>query len=246
MDMVCRTDRGLVRERNEDSLLAFPEEGLMLVADGMGGHNAGEVASRLAVETIAAEVLPDLRESARAVGKERLRQAVMTANWVLFQAVDAEPALAGMGTTVVAALVRNHWLHFAHVGDSRLYRFRNGRLAQLTQDHSMVQELLNQGMFASMEEATAAGVPTSVLTRGLGVEEEMEVDVGAVPTKDGDLYLLCTDGLSGLISEETLASAMASVADKGLEQTASFLVEAALAEGGSDNITLILLRIPGN
>lgn len=217
----------------------------MLVADGMGGHNAGEVASRLAVETIAAEVLPDLRGSGRAIGKERLRRAVLTSNRALFRAVENEPELAGMGTTVVVVLVRNHWLHFAHVGDSRLYRFRSGRLVQMTRDHSMLQELLNQGMFASMEEAIAAGVPTSVLTRGLGIEEEMEVDVGALPTKDGDLYLLCTDGLSGLISEEALASAMTSAADIGLEQTADFLVEAALAEGGSDNISLILLQIPG-
>ncbi len=245
MDVVCRTDRGLVREHNEDSLLAFPEEGLMLVADGMGGHNAGEVASRLAVETVAAEVLPDLRGTVRAIGKERLRRAVMAANRALFRAVETEPELAGMGTTIVAVLVRDHWLHFAHVGDSRLYRFRGGRLVQMTQDHSMLQELLNQGMFASVEEATEAGVPTSVLTRGLGIEEGMEVDVGALPTKDGDLYLLCTDGLSGLISEEALASAMTSAADTGLERTADLLVEAALAEGGSDNISLILLQIPG-
>jgi protein phosphatase len=236
VEMVSRTNTGLVREINEDSLAIFPEQGLALLADGMGGHNAGEVASRLTLETITEQLV-----AASPAANGRLVQAVEAANGNLLDTVSRQPELEGMATTVVLAQLSGDRLIHAHVGDSRLYLLRGSRIEQLTSDHSMVQEMINQGVFGSMEEALSAGVPPSVLTRGLGIEGQVAVDVGETVVEAGDVFLLCSDGLSGMVSDQDILAAMDS-ANGDLDQAADRLVELALENGGVDNISLILMR----
>ncbi len=239
-EMVSRTDKGLVRATNEDSLALFPERGLALLADGMGGYNAGEVASQIALETIAEQLTAEAP-----VEKGQVAHSVRAANDALFETVSQRPELEGMATTVVLALLSGKRLIHAHVGDSRLYRFRGSQLQQLTSDHSMAQEMVDQGLFASMDEAIEAGVPISVLTRGLGIENEVLVDVDETAVEEGDVFLLCSDGLSGMVSHDAISAAIDS-ADGNLVQAADRLVELALESGGSDNVSLILMRQSDN
>ncbi len=241
MEMVARTDKGRVREQNEDSLALFPEQGLALLADGMGGHNAGEVASRLALDTVASELL-SMFEGTDGVDKDEIDQALQSANMALFDAVKDAPELTGMGTTMVLALLTGRRLLFAHVGDSRLYRYRDEVLAQLTVDHSMIQELISQGMFVSPQEAAEAGVPSSILTRGLGIDEgHVAADISETEVREDDLFLLCSDGLSDMVADQAMLSVLES-GDMDLPVVADHLLDLALEEGGIDNISLILMR----
>ncbi len=240
-EIVSRTDVGLKREHNEDRLAAYPEVGLVLLADGMGGYNAGEIASQLVIDTIAAQLLPILGGREGSIGSEELALAVKLSNLAIFDAVEQNADLRGMGTTIVLAVFQERQAVFAHVGDSRLYRYRDGTLLQLTSDHSMLQELLDQGMFATEDEAIDAGVPSSVLTRGLGVESEVEVDIGMEEMREGDIFLLCSDGLSGMIPDEAICSVLSSLTGD-LPAVADLLIKLALENGGKDNVSLILAR----
>ncbi len=241
MEIVSRTDVGLKRNHNEDRLAVFPDRGLVLLADGMGGYNAGEVASQLVIDTVAAELLPMLEKMDGSIGKKEIVSAIEVSNLAIFNAVEQNAELNGMGTTIVLAIFQGQLASFAHVGDSRLYRMREGKFEQLTSDHSMLQELLDRGMFKTEEEAMDAGVPSSVLTRGLGVEYDIEVDFREEDLKDGDIYLLCSDGLSGMIPDEAIQSVLQSLPDD-LPGAADLLTKLALENGGKDNISLILAR----
>ena len=241
LEIVSRTDVGLKRKHNEDRLAVFPKTGLVVLADGMGGYNAGEIASQLVIDAIAAELVPLLSADAGSVGPDEVVSAVKKSNLAIFEAVKQNAELNGMGTTLVLALFHGQHAVFAHVGDSRLYRFRAGEFELLTSDHSMLQELLDQGMFASEEEAIDAGVPSSVLTRGLGVELDVEVDIREEVIKDGDIFLLCSDGLSGMIPDEAIHSVLGSLPDD-LPGVADLLIKLALENGGKDNVSLILAR----
>lgn len=242
LELACRSHVGLVRENNEDSYTADEDYGLFVVADGMGGHCSGEIASRIAVEMAAEELgqvqhedLADELDSLMLVGR-----AVERANQAIFSEVDRHPEQSGMGTTVVAALFRDDRIYFAHVGDSRLYRFRNGHLHRLTRDHSLVQHLLDEGLFRDRAEAREAGVGDNVLTRCLGQDPNVEVDVGDADLKAGDIFLCCTDGLTGMVSDARIAALLS--ADEPLETSAARLEAAALAGGGTDNVSLVLAR----
>lgn len=229
---------GRVREINEDAVSTLPEQGVVILADGMGGYNAGEVASRLAADTIGDHLrraLPHVN------GASVLAPAVAAANRALLRAVEQAPDLQGMATTVVAGLFRDGRLDYAHVGDSRIYRFRDGRLQQLTRDHSMIQELVDQGLFDSVEEARAAGVKNNVLMRGLGIEPEVEVDEGTVPAQADDLFLFCSDGLSNMVGDDEMQETLARLAGD-LEQAGAELQRRALEHGGLDNVSLVLAR----
>lgn len=224
-------------------MVAMAERGLVAVADGMGGHRAGEVASRLAIDTLVQELLPaqvsdrgDEMESLMRIG-----QAVEAANQAIQDEVRRQPDLHGMGTTLVVAIFRQGRIFFAHVGDSRLYRLRDGKLECLTRDHSLIQRVLDQGDFANRAEARRAGIRDSILTRSLGINPEVDVDVGDAPLRAGDLFLLCSDGLNGQLRDGTLRNILLAV-EQDLEAAAERLQEAALATGGRDNITLILAR----
>jgi len=240
MEIVSRTHTGRVRKHNEDSVAVLPEHGVAVVADGMGGYNAGEIASRLVVERVAKEIVRRQMIGA-VIDKEATQEAILASNHAIFDAIAENPSYGGMGTTVVVALFFDDRIIYGHIGDSRLYRISDGEIVQMTSDHSMVQELVNQGMFFSVEEARRAGVPTNVLTRGLGVEIEVHPDIAESTLAPNDVYLLCSDGLTNMVSDDIIIAVVVA-ADGDLEAAADRLLERALAEGGIDNITLVLAR----
>ncbi len=234
------TDKGRVREINEDSVAVFENHGLVILADGMGGYNAGEVASQLAVESITANLLLLCGQDARVPPAVTITAAVVEANESILSSMQTEPAYVGMATTVVMGLFCDSRVHYGHVGDSRLYRLRQGALEQLTRDHSMIQALVDEGMFDSLQEALDAGVKGNVLMRGLGIHEAVEVDVGVADVQPDDLYLFCSDGLSNMVSHQAMLNILMA-ADGKLEEAAERLLETALDNGGLDNVSLVLV-----
>lgn len=243
IQVAIRSDVGRVRRQNEDSINCAPEHGVLVLADGMGGHRAGEIASRLAVDVAANALVPAQQEDAADDVESQLRlgQAVESANKAIIEAARRNDALRGMGTTLVAAIFRNHRVFYAHVGDSRFYRVRAGRIRALTRDHSLVQELVDSGLFINRSEAKAAGVGANVLTRSLGMSGEVDVDMGDALLQEGDIYLACSDGLTGMLSDHQMAR-MLRYPDGDLEGMADDLLQAALDAGGNDNVSLILAR----
>jgi protein phosphatase len=243
LELAFRSDTGHVRSSNQDRVAVDATHGALVLADGMGGHRAGEVASRIAADRALAELRVAQAESVAdtMAGLLRIGQAVEAANQALLDTCAARPELNGMGTTMVVAAFRDHRLFYAHVGDSRLYRIRFGRMRRLTHDHSLIQRMVDEGVFLNRTEARQAGVPDNVLTRGLGLQHHAEVDVGDALLESGDTYLVCSDGLHGLISDNDIARILR---DPGgdLEAQAQQLLDAALAAGGVDNISLILAR----
>lgn len=242
-----RSDKGRVREANEDSVAEASELGLVVLADGMGGHNAGEVASAMAVNTILDSVRAGwpYRSELDNAGQTRpeaelLRKSVEVAHAAIREKADSQPQYQGMGTTVVACLLHDENAIIAHVGDSRLYRLRNDSLKQVTQDHSLVEDLIAKG-FYSREEARQ-NVRRNILTRALGSGDTVQVDVRSEPAQTGDIYLLCSDGLTEMVSDEeirlTLLKFSASL-DKAAEQ----LITLANQHGGKDNVSVALVRV---
>ena len=229
------TDPGLCRERNEDAVAWSTEERWALVADGMGGHQAGEVASDLVVET--ARELLDGR-SAHDI-KRLLRRAVVEANRRIHSEAAADAHRRGMGATVVLVRFTPRRLVVAHVGDSRLYRLRDGHLVQLTRDHSLVQELVDGGML-SAEEALHSP-HRNVITRAVGHRSTIDVDVASHVSRPGDRVLLCSDGLTDLVQDERLATCLRSAAPP--ERIAHALTELAKQAGGKDNIAALVADI---
>lgn len=229
------TDPGRVRQNNEDTLFVRDDPGFFAVADGMGGHAAGEVASRMAVDMLATR----LDEAGGAPAADELVRAFEEANHAILERAAAEPLKRGMGTTltVLATTVEGEAL-IAHVGDSRLYRFRDGLLEQLTRDHTWVQEHVDAGVLSA---ENARHHPfSSVLTRVLGTTASATPDVQQTVVKPDDLYLLCSDGLSGMVDDPEIEEILAE--RSSLEHKGSKLVAAANRNGGLDNITLILAR----
>ncbi len=233
VEHVALTDTGRQRRGNEDSYFEAPP--LFAVADGMGGAQAGEVASHLAVECLG-QGLGD-----GASTEERLARVAHAANARIYELSRRDRERAGMGTTLTAVRVDDDDLAVAHVGDSRLYRVRHGELERLTRDHTLVQALIDQG---KLDEASAAVHPQrSVITRALGPEPAVEVDTQSVRLRDGDMFLLCSDGLTGMVDEETLGRIV--TGSEGLREAGERLIDAANAAGGRDNITVVLFRVEG-
>lgn len=226
-----KTDTGRQRRANEDALYARAP--VFVVADGMGGAQAGEVASRLAVEAFEGG-LPDGGSA-----EERLADVARAANQRIHGLAAEDAARTGMGTTLTAADVGADGVSFAHVGDSRAYRLRDGALDQLTNDHSLVGELVRRGKLTAEE--AEEHPQKSVITRALGVESRVDVDTFTVPARDGDVYLLCSDGLTSMVGEARLAEILRTAPD--LAAAGQALVDEANAEGGRDNITVILFRL---
>ena len=246
LELAWRTDQGRVRQRNEDAVAVRPELGLVIVADGVGGATAGHVASHLAAETIAERF--SRRASASATAEKArlyLQAAVEEANITLLCHAKEHPDCAGMGTTVVVGVLGWDWLAFVHVGDSRLYRLRDAEFVQLSRDHSFIQEVIDQGFFNSREDARRYGIGDNILTRALGSIPNVAVASDVIALESGDLFLFCTDGLSGLVPDELLTRILSSLdaSDGALESAADTLVQLANERGGHDNITLALLRI---
>lgn len=237
VQMSGHTDAGQVRDSNEDAILWNAASGWAVLADGMGGHMAGEVASRLAVETLET-YLGAMSKDGKGGELERLREAVLEANRQIHEQAADDVRCHNMGTTIVAALFHDAILTCAHVGDSRLYRFSDGKLEQLSHDHSLVQELVDEGMMSSEEAAESSH--KNVITRALGLEATVAADVLQTPVRTGELYLLCSDGLSDKISDEELAGLLQG---KNLDDMVRELVAEANRRGGEDNISVILAQI---
>jgi serine/threonine protein phosphatase PrpC len=250
--MTALTDVGLVRELNEDNFKLVPDKNLAIVCDGMGGHAAGEVASQLAVDTIAEVVShPELdlpAPSSFKAGKDfieegaQLVNAIRLANRRIYLESSRNSEVRGMGTTVVAALFDETYVVVCHVGDSRVYRFRNENLEQLTVDHSWVNELINSKQLT--EEESKNFISKNVITRALGTREDVKVDIRQDRIAEGDIYLLCSDGLCGFVSDGDILKSLARK-DASLDQIAGELIERANAAGGEDNITVSLVKVAG-
>jgi protein phosphatase len=230
-DTVCKTDTGRQRRDNEDS--AYVRAPLFVVADGMGGAQAGEVASALAVE----EFQRPLADAG--TPEQRLADRVQSANRRIYETAQSAHEQAGMGTTLTAAYLDDADLAIAHVGDSRAYIFRDGSLARLTQDHSLVEELVRRGKLT--EEQAAEHPQRSIITRALGIENDVEVDTWTFPVRAGDVVLMCSDGLTSMIGEDQIATVLGSEPD--LNRAGERLIAEANAAGGRDNITVVLFRL---
>src|SRR3954468_16998911 len=230
-DHASKTDVGRQRHTNEDNLYDQPP--LFAVADGMGGAQAGEVASEMAIGEFVAE-----RDSEAPAGAQ-LEQIAKAANRKIWDRAQSDTCHAGMGTTLTAAMVDGHSVAVGHVGDSRLYLYRDGEIERMTRDHSLVEEFVRQGKLTP--EQAEKHPQRSVITRALGPENSVEVDTFRIPARPGDVYLLCSDGLSGMVGDDDLASILG--AGEDLDSTARKLIDAANDNGGRDNITAVLFKL---
>ena len=222
-----RTDVGRGRPENEDSLLVDPDDGLYAVADGMGGHRAGEVASATAIDALKSAYL----------GGQRLDQAVGAANAAVFAKAAEDASLRGMGTTLTAIAVHDSTAELGHVGDSRAYLMRGGTVTQVTEDHSLVEQLVREGRLTPEE---AQNHPQrAIITRALGIDSDVAVDTYRIDLEPGDRLMICSDGLTNMLSDDTIAQTLRRHADP--QQAADTLVDMANQAGGDDNITVILL-----
>lgn len=250
VEVAGKSDIGCVRGNNEDNFGYDSRYGIYVVCDGMGGQAAGEVASKIAVDTILSyyrtkgnsETLPASHDQSTGLTDRALElgRAIQYANRAVHEASAAQPSQAGMGTTVAAVCTAPDRTAFsiAHAGDSRIYRVRNGEIEQLTNDHSLVMEQVRLGLI-SREEARLSNMQ-NVITRALGADAEVEVDLADSPALDGDVLVLCSDGLTRHVPEDSIAEAVSGTSD--LKDACSALIEAARDGGGEDNITCLLLR----
>jgi len=239
----AQTHPGLIRDNNEDSVVFDEARGVAVLADGMGGYNAGEIASGMATAFIKSELVSWLVHCTHPVNADQVTQAIATcinkANASILNAAASNPQYAGMGTTLVVAVFRGDHLILGHVGDSRCYRLRRGVLQQITKDHSLLQEQVDAGFLTPTQAASAPG--KNLLTRAVGVEPSVQVELRQYSVERGDLYLMCSDGLSDMIDD----AAMGQIMKRGqpIVQIAEDLVLSALAGGGRDNITVLLAQV---
>lgn len=243
------TDTGKVRDHNEDAIGTSAETGLMVLADGMGGYNAGEVASGIAVKTVLELVTEACQREDRAVAEPEtgmmrqtvvLRDAVARANKLIHQTAKSQPQCEGMGTTIVACLFFDNRVSIAHVGDARVYRLRKNRFEQMTMDHSLLQELVDRG-FYSQEEAQRS-TNRNYVTRALGVEPIVQVEIQETDVQQDDVYLLCSDGLPDMVEDEDIHLTI-STFSANLETVGQQLIQLSNDHGGRDNISVILTHI---
>lgn len=237
-----QTDPGLARDENEDAV-AFDEATHMgVLADGMGGYNAGEVASGMAVAFVKSQLVrwlgEDAHRSSPAEIARGIGQCIDQANQSILNAAMSNPQYAGMGTTLVTGVFKNNCLILGHVGDSRCYRLRGARLTQITRDHSLLQEQVDAGYLTPAQAAVASG--KNLLTRALGVEWAVQVELHVHEVLDGDVYLMCSDGLTDMLDDGEIAATMGMCAL--LPEMAAELVSRANAAGGRDNIAVLLAR----
>lgn len=237
------TDPGRARDNNEDSV-AFDEEALVAVlADGMGGYNAGEIASGMATAFIKSELSRWLIEAGAIAQPKEIRRAmeicVDNANLAIYNSANANPAFAGMGTTLVLGVFKEGRLLVGHIGDSRCYRLRSNSLEQITKDHSLLQEQIDAGLIT--QDQAAVSPIKNLVTRALGVEQAVMLEVNEFSVEPGDLYLMCSDGLSDMVTDEVIARIAGEAS--GLDQIAGHLVSAANENGGKDNISVLMIAV---
>jgi len=251
LDIASLSHPGMVRTHNEDSLFVDGESGLAVLADGMGGYSAGEVASGIAVNVISKGMLQELR-SGRELFKVDvgsglthaallLQQQIASANKGIYEAAQARPECAGMGTTLVATVFLENRVSIGHIGDSRCYRLRADRFEQLTHDHSLLQEQIDSGMLT--QEQAKYSLNKNLVTRALGIEAVVPPDISEYRIEAEDIYLLCSDGLTDMVDGETIRGIVATKRSD-LAEAAAELIDVANQNGGRDNISVVLVRVP--
>jgi PPM family protein phosphatase len=240
---VAQTDKGRVRDNNEDAVAFDEATRLCVLADGMGGYNAGEVASGMATDLILADMSRWLAESAQNVAASNIRSAIDDAidrsNQAIFEAAHVNPDWSGMGTTLVVGVFHANRLILGHIGDSRCYCLRRGRLRQLTKDHTLLQEQLDAGLLTPRQ--AQISMHRNLLTRALGVETRMYAELNEYEVLPGDVYMLCSDGLTDMVGGAEIAKLMGLKIP--LPHRAKRLIQAANAHGGRDNITVLLAKV---
>jgi len=245
LEFHCATDTGRARTNNEDSCAIDEKSQLVILADGMGGYNAGEVASGMATTFIKSELGRWLSEASASATDTEVRRAmeicVDNANRAIFNAANSNPQYAGMGTTLVVGVFRDTRLLMGHVGDSRCYRMRAGRLVQITHDHSLLQEQIDAGLITAEQAAFSAN--KNLVTRAVGVEDTVLLETHVHDVLPGDIYVLCSDGLSDMLDDETIGQLLQTC--DLLPEGANALVDAANDAGGKDNISVVLARVRG-
>jgi len=249
IEMSSDSDRGLVRERNEDCVLILPEHRLAILSDGMGGHRAGDVASSIAVDVVAESLTGRIKELSLELGRksdgpfpqsEDLCEAIEAANEQILQTARTQPECYGMGATIVVASLCGAQFLAAHLGDSRAYRLRGERFEQLTEDHTLAQQYLRDG--GPMLAQESYGYARSMLLRGLGIAEVIQPDITTEKLAVGDVFLLCSDGLTDAISDKAIRDILLAAEDT-LDETVASLIAAANDSGGPDNISVALMQV---
>lgn len=225
------THVGKVRKNNEDALIYIEPE-IYVVADGMGGQAAGEVASKMLIDTVK-NFLPNVPEP---LNEDILKKAILKSNAAILREADKNPNYHGMGTTATILHIYNRRAYYAHVGDSRIYRLRNKNFEQITQDHSYVEDLVRRGEIT--EDEAKVHPMKNILTQAVGVVEEISVDTASFSVAEGDIFLLCTDGLTNMVDDKTIAEILMTNSNP-----AESLIQAALNNGGNDNVTVIVVGV---
>ncbi len=252
LEMLCQTHPGMVRAHNEDSVVCEASCGLVVLTDGMGGYNAGEVASGIAVSVVSSEIKNYLQEvrpedkdaaSGEDMAVVLLRNNVSKANLSIYNAAQSQPQYAGMGTTIVSGLFYDNRVAVAHVGDSRMYRLRGDIFECITRDHSLLQEQIDSGMISRADARMSQN--KNLVTRAVGVDEDVETEVHVHEVKRGDIYLLCSDGLNDMIEDEDIADIVMTL-QANIPLMATQLIQAANDNGGRDNVSVILVKVKGD
>jgi PPM family protein phosphatase len=246
--VVRQTDVGLLREHNEDAVASDLSIGLLVLADGMGGYKAGEVASEIAVLMIAAEITEAMQNNPGKYSltsnllpeSQMLMRAIEKTNATIYQISQDQPQCAGMGATLVAGIFADNKFVVGHIGDSRAYRLRGETLTQLTEDHSLVQEQINAGLIT--QEQAKLSNNKNLVTRALGIDPEVELELQEFDAEVSDIYLLCSDGLSDLVNDEEITQILLE-ANGNIGNAAQDLIDAANENGGTDNISVIIAKI---
>ncbi|MBI5437244.1 MAG: Stp1/IreP family PP2C-type Ser/Thr phosphatase [Nitrosomonadales bacterium] len=251
LEIVSQTNSGMVRSHNEDSVIYDASRGLVVLADGMGGYNAGEVASGIAVSVLSTEIKHSLESMRRdgkndsgvEIGVELLRENVQKANASIYNAAQSQPQYAGMGTTIVVGLFYDNRVAVAHVGDSRMYRLRGASFETITRDHSLLQEQIDGGMIS--KEDARLSKNKNLVTRAVGIDAEVAAEVNVYEVQIGDIYLLCSDGLNDMVEDEDIGSTL-QMLQANLPLAANQLIEMANDNGGRDNVSVILVKVNGD
>ncbi|HUO97458.1 MAG TPA: Stp1/IreP family PP2C-type Ser/Thr phosphatase [Rhizomicrobium sp.] len=249
LEIASCTDPGMVRSHNEDSIASDPANGLVVLADGMGGYNAGEVASGMATTVITTEIQQLLtkvqpfqidEETKAPVAARMIREQVLKANTSIYQAAQSQPQYAGMGTTLVVCLFYDDKMTVGHLGDSRLYMLRDGKFTQVTRDHSLLQEQIDSGIITADQAKHAQH--KNLVTKALGIDPTVEPEIREYATRPGDIYLLCSDGLCDMVDDEDMGMTLQALGGN-LKLAAQQLVQMANDNGGKDNVSVILVRV---
>lgn len=249
LEIASHTDPGMVRSHNEDSIASIPEKGVVVLADGMGGYNAGEVASGMATTVLTTELGQLIEQhspheldpgSGEKAALKMLQQQIAKANTSIYQASQSQPQYSGMGTTLVAALFYDNKVMVAHIGDSRFYRMRGDEFSQISKDHSLLQEQIDAGMLTKEQAKHSSN--KNLVTRALGIDPAVVPEIHEYDALPGDIYLLCSDGLSDMVSDEDIGMTLQALG-ANLNLAAQQLVQMANDNGGRDNISVILIKI---